>query len=112
MTSNGTNPAAQVSWGVYGWLNRIVSVLIVMALCAAIIVKYVPLIRQNQRMRADLERQESETRDLRHRVERLTAELRALRTDPRTVERRLRELGYARPEDVVVTFTSGPGSGR
>ena len=98
-------PSSQrVSLGVLGWLNRLLVVLISMAVVGAMGLRYVPLIRQNQMMRADVQLQQDKVDRLKSEVSRLEAEIRALKTDPRTVERRLRELGYARPDEVVVTF--------
>jgi cell division protein FtsB len=37
-------------------------------------------------------------------VKRLQAELKAIQSDQRTQERKVRELGYAKPGEVIVTF--------
>ncbi len=86
------------------WLNRILVVLIFLAVIGAIGLRYIPLIRQNQVMRADLQTQQDKVDHLKAEISRLESEIRALKSDPRTVERRLREIGYARPDEVVVTF--------
>lgn len=94
----------RLSMSLLGWLNRILVVLIFLAVIGAIGLRYIPLIRQNQMMRADLQLQQDKVDRLKAEISRLEAEIRALKSDPRTVERRLRELGYARPDEVVVTF--------
>lgn len=94
----------RLTLGILGWLNRLLVVLIVLSVVGAMLLRYVPLIRQNQMMRADVQIQQDKVNALQSEIARLEAEIRALKSDPRTVERRLRELGYARPDEVVVTF--------
>jgi cell division protein FtsB len=55
-------------------------------------------------MREDLQVQQDKVDRLQSEIAKLEAEIRGLKNDPRTVERRLREMGYARPDEVVVTF--------
>jgi len=66
---------------------------------------YLPLIRQNERMRKDIlalsvqiQKEEKNARELKSSIE-------ALRHDPKTVERLARErLGYAKPGETVIRF--------
>ena len=88
----------------FDWLNRVLVVLIVLAIVAAIGLNYVPLIRQNQMLREKLQQRQEEVARLNSELRRLDGENRALQTDPRYIERRVRELGYARPDELVVTF--------
>jgi cell division protein FtsB len=86
-------------------LTRVVICLLLIAGLAGIGVWYLPLIRQNERMRKavmelDLKVQkELETR------KQLSASIEAMNNDPKTVERLAREkLGYARPGETVIRF--------
>ena len=75
---------------------------------------YLPLIHQNERMRAEKLRLEMELEKDTEKSRQLKAEIEALRNDPKTIERLTREkLGYARPGETVVRFepavTNAPG---
>lgn len=93
--------------GIYGWLNRALVVLIVLAVVVGVGINYLPLIRQNQQMREEVNLKREEVARLEAEVKRLQADLKAIQSDPRTIERRIRELGYAKPGEVVVTFEGG-----
>ena len=95
--------------GVFDWLNRVLLTLIVLAVLAAIGLNYLPLIRQNQALREKLQQRQDEVVKLEAELRRLDAEIRALKTDPRHIERKVRELGYAKPDELVVTFREGKG---
>lgn len=90
--------------GIYGWLNRALVFLIILAVVVGIGINYLPLIRQNQRMREEVNQKREEVSRLENELRRLQAELRALQNDPRTIERKVRELGFAKPGETVVTF--------
>lgn len=90
--------------GIYGWLNRALVVLIVLAVVVGVGINYLPLIRQNQQMREEVNVKREEVAQLEAEVKRLQAELKAIQSDQRTQERKVRELGYAKPGEVIVTF--------
>ncbi len=94
----------EVRPSLFDWLNRILVILIVLAIVAAIGLNYVPLIRQNQMLREKLTQRQEEVSRLNAELRRLDGENRALQSDPRYIERRVRELGYAKPDELVVTF--------
>ena len=98
------SPRDEVRPGLFDWLNRILVVLIVLAIVAVIGLNYAPLIRTNQRLREKLQHRQDDVARIEAELGRLNSEIRALQTDPRHLERRVRELGYARPEELVVTF--------
>jgi len=89
------------------WNKLTWAAIIVGLLCGSALVVhwYLPLVRQNERMRkeilalsAQIEKEEKNARELRASIE-------ALRHDPRTVERLARErLGYAKPGETVIRF--------
>lgn len=94
----------EVRLGLFDWLNRVLVVLIVLAIVAAIGLNYVPLIHQNQMLREKIQHRQAEVSRLEAELHRLDTEIRALQTDPRYIQRRVRELGYAKPDELVVTF--------
>ena len=94
---------------VFDWLNRVLVVLIVLAVLGAIGVNYLPLIRQDQNLREKLERSKEEVAKLDADLKRVQNEIQSLTTDPRHVERKVREIGYAKPDELVVTFRDAKG---
>src|SRR6185436_15897023 len=87
-----------VDLGIWGKLTRIVAVLLVAAVILGVVVWYLPLIKQNERMRKEIIELQAEIRKQEEQPRRLDATIRALRSDPKTVERLAREkLGYAKP---------------
>ena len=94
-----------VDLGIWDKLTRVVMLLLVVASAVSIGYLCVPLIQQNARMRqrnleleAQIQREEDAARQLK-------ANLDALRSDPKAVERLAREkLGYAKPGEVVIRF--------
>ena len=70
---------------------------------------YLPLIRENERMRAKLDRLDAELQQQEQISKQLKAEIDALGNDPKTVERLAREkLGYAKPDETVIHFEPSP----
>ena len=100
---------AAVAIGEVELVLQAVVALVVIAVVIMIGMTYVPLIHQNERMRreilrldAELQKQETISRQLR-------ADVDALRSDPATVTRLAREkLGYAKPDETVVHFDGNP----
>lgn len=94
-----------VDLGIWAKLTRVVIFLLFIAGLMMVAVWYLPLIKQNERMRkhilgldARIQREEETARRLRTSIE-------TLRHDPKTVERLARErLGYAKPGETVIRF--------
>jgi len=94
-----------VDLGILGKLTRVVVFLLCVAGLLGVAVWYLPLIRQNERMRkvvlqldAQIAKAEDSNRQLRTSID-------ALRYDPKAVERLARErLGYAKPGETVIRF--------
>ena len=84
-------------------------VLIVLAVLGAIGVNYLPLIRQDQNLREKLERSKEEVAKLDADLKKVQTEIQSLTSDPRHVERKVREIGYAKPDELVVTFRDAKG---
>ena len=90
-------------------LNRIVFVLIFLALLGAAGLQYVPLLRANQAHRAAIEHKKERVAALESRHKQLQASIESLRSNPQSVERAAREvLSCARPDEWVVTFENNP----
>jgi len=74
---------------------------------------YLPNIRQNEKMRKEILRLDQQIKQADDTARQLENSLKALRTDPKTVERLAREsLGYAKPGETVIYFedpNSNPG---
>ena len=99
--------ASRVDLGVFGWLNRLLILLIIAAACGVVGLKYVPLIRANVK----LVHKEQELKDSvaakRTQSARLAQRLRQLRENPRVIEREARaQLGLARPDEMVLWITA------
>jgi cell division protein FtsB len=94
-----------VNLGIWGALTKIVVGLVVIAVLLLIGMCYLPLINQNERMRAENLRLETELKKESDKSKQLQAQIDMLQNDPKTTERLAREkLGYARPDETVVRF--------
>jgi len=70
---------------------------------------YLPLIRQNERMRQQLLQTEAKVRAEEELHQSLKASYDAARSNPKTVERMARaNLGYAKPGEIVIRFEAPP----
>src|SRR5208337_5254938 len=94
-----------VDLGIWGKLTRLAGILFFLAGILLIAVWYLPLIRQNERMRKELQRLDAliEKQDLE--VKQLKTSIDTLHHDPKAVERLARErLGYAKAGETVIRF--------
>jgi cell division protein FtsB len=97
----------KVDLGIWSRLTQAVIVLVALAILILIGMTYLPLIQQNERMRRDILRLDTEIQQQEDASRQLRAEIDSLRNDPATVERLAREkLGYARPDETVIHFES------
>ena len=95
----------KVDLGIWSKLTQAVIALVAVAILLLIGMTYLPLIQQNERMRADILKLDNELQQQREIARQLQTEIDELRNDPKTVERLAREkLGYARPDETVVHF--------
>ena len=94
-----------VDLGLWSKLAKIVVGLVVVAILLLIGMCYLPLIHQNERMRAENLRLDMQLQKEIEKSKQLQIEIDALLHDPKTVERLTREkLGYAKPDETVIRF--------
>ena len=103
-----------VDLGVWSKLTKLVVWLLLLAALMFVGVKYLPLIQQNERMRRENLRLETELQREKEKARELQTQIDALRNDPKTVERLARDkLGYAKSDETVIRFeppaTNMPG---
>ena len=95
----------RIDLGIWGKLTKAVVFLLIIAALLAVAVWYLPLIKQNERMRAEILRLEDKVAKEEKIAIRRKVAIDALRNDPETVERYAREkLGLARPGETVIRF--------
>ncbi len=98
-----------VDLGIWRKLTRLVLFLLFIAALLTAIVLYTPLIRQNEGMRREVVRLENKNKEAEEKSKRLKAEIEAIRTDPKTVERLARErMSYAKTNETVIRFEPAP----
>jgi cell division protein FtsB len=94
-----------VDLGIWGKLTRVVIFLLLVAAVLGIAVWYLPLIQQNERVRKEVLRLDTQVQKEEEISKQLKASIDSLRNDPKAVERLARErLGYAKPGETVVRF--------
>ena len=94
-----------VDLGIWGKLTRVVIFLLLLAVLLAIAVWYLPLIQQNERMRKEVLRLDTQVQKEEDTSKQLKSSIDGLRNDPKAVERLARErLGYAKPGETVIRF--------
>jgi cell division protein FtsB len=94
-----------VDLGIWQKLSRLMAALIFAAAALAVIVWYIPLFQQNERMRKEIQQLQGQIRREEQASRHLENHIRSLRDDPKTVERMAREkLGYARTGETVILF--------
>jgi len=100
----------KVDLGIWGKLTQAVIALVTIALLILIGMTYVPLIHQNERMRREILRLDTELQKQETTARQMRSDIDALRNDPATVTRLAREkLGYAKPDETIVRFeTNSP----
>ena len=100
-----------VNLGIWSKLTGAAAALVVIAFLLLVGMWYLPLIRQNQRMRADILRLQNELQKEQVKANELQTQINALQNDPNTVARLAREkLGYAKPGETVIHFEPATNS--
>jgi cell division protein FtsB len=94
-----------VDLGIWGKLTRLVVFLLCVAGVLGVAVWYLPLIKQNERMRRVVLQLDTQIAKVEENNRQLKTSIEALRYDPKAVERLARErLGYAKPGETVIRF--------
>ncbi len=94
-----------VDLGIWDKLTKVVIFLLFLAGLLVVAVWYLPLIKQNERMRKEILRFDNQIQRQEEAGKQLRASIDALRYDPKAVERLAREtLGYARQGETVIRF--------
>jgi cell division protein FtsB len=94
-----------VNLGIWDKLTKLAVLLLFILGVVGVAIWYLPLIKQNERMRQQLLQSETKVKaeEARYRDLRIATE--AARSNPKTVERTAREkLGYAKPGETVIRF--------
>ncbi len=100
-----------VDLGIWNKLTRLVIFLFFVAGLLLVAVWYLPLIRQNERMRKEVLRLDSQIQREEETSRQLRASIDALQHDPKALERLARDtLGYAKPGETVIRFDSSAKS--
>src|SRR4029077_6561736 len=95
----------QVNLGIWDKLTRVVIFLLFVAYLMAVAVWYLPLIRQNERMRTQILHLDTQVQKEEETARQYHVSIEALRRDPKAVERLARELfSYAKPGETVIRF--------
>ena len=91
--------------GIWDVLTNAILVLLFVAVLVAVAVWYSPLIKENQTMRAEIQRLKREGAQEDERKRQLDSTIALLRTDRKSQERLIREyLGYAKSDEMVFRF--------
>ena len=94
-----------VDLGIWDKLSRVVIFLLFVAGLLVVAVWYLPLIKQNERMRKEILRLDTQIQKEEDVSKQLKLSIDSLKRDPKAIERLARErLGYARPGETVVRF--------
>ena len=99
----------KVALGIWDMLTRLVIFLLFVAGILLLAIWYLPLIKQNERMRREILRLDNLIQKEEETGKQLRSSIDALRHDPKAVERLARErLGYAKPDEIVIRFEEPP----
>ncbi len=94
-----------VDLGIWDKLSRLVVFLLFVAGLLAVAVWYLPLIKQNERMRKEILRLDARVQKEAEVEKQLHLALDSLRHDPKAIERMARErLGYGKPGETIIRF--------
>jgi len=101
-----------VDLGIWGKLTRVAICLVLAAGLLLIGVWYLPLIKQNERMRKEVLRLDTQIQKEDESAKQLKTSIDVLRNDPKAIERLAREkLGYAKPGETVIRFEEAATNG-
>jgi cell division protein FtsB len=94
---------------IWDYLTRLVILLLFIAGLLGVGIWYLPLIRQNERMRKEILRYDALIQKEEETSKQLHGSIESLRRDPNAIMRLARErLGYAKVGETVIRFEAGP----
>jgi cell division protein FtsB len=94
-----------VDLGIWQKLSRLMAAMIFAAAALAVVVWYIPLFQQNERLRKEIQSLQGQIRHEEQASRQLENNIRSLRSDPKAIERMAREkLGYAKTGETVIYF--------
>lgn len=94
-----------VDLGIWSKLTRVVIFLLLAAGLLGVALWYFPLIKQNERMRKEVLRLDTQIQKEEEAGKQVKTSIDGLRNDPKAVDRLAREkLGYAKPGETVIRF--------
>jgi hypothetical protein len=101
----------RVDLGIWDKLSRVVIFLLFVAGALGLVVRHLPLIEKNERLRKKILSLESQIQKEEETARRNRAAIDALCHDPRAVERLVRERwGFAKPGETVIVFEEKKGN--
>ena len=102
----------RVNLGIWNWLTQAVVALVAVAILILISLTYLPLIHQNERYRSEIMKLDAKIQEQENTSRELRADIEALRHDPATVARLVREkLNYAKTDETVIRFETNSPNG-
>ncbi len=94
-----------VDLGIWDKLSKLVLCLLFFAAVAGIVIWYLPLVKNKEAVLRETLIKENQVKRAEEQSRQLETAIRAIRTDPKTVERLARErLGYIKPGEVRIQF--------
>ncbi len=100
-----------VNLGIWSLLTKVAVALVVVAFAFLIGMYYLPLLQQNERMRSDILRLQTQLQIEEAKSRELQAQIDSLQNDPGAIERMAREkLGYAKPGETIIHFVPATNS--
>jgi cell division protein FtsB len=94
-----------VDVGIWPKLSKLVLFTIFVAIILAVVIWYLPVIKHNEAMRKEILHLETQIQREEELGKQLENSIKALRNDPKTVERAAREkLSYIKPGDTMIRF--------
>ncbi len=95
----------EVDFGVWGTLRKIAITLVVGAILGGLGIWYISILKQTTRLQREIEAKQEIRKKQLEICQKYEEEIIALRTDPDTVERMVREkLGYVKPNETIYIF--------
>ncbi len=99
----------KVNLSIWDKLTRVVILLLIVAGILLVAMWYLPLIKQNERMRQRILYLDTRIHQQEETYKRLHASEKALATNPKALERLIRErMGYAKPGEIIIHFEEAP----